>query len=214
MKFSTILVTRSKSCHVKTLHNILRFNIMCLNKGGVENEVSFVNDDPYDKCEMIQSKMKTHDRILFIDFGVQMDDSSLEKCFDNYEGLGCLVFPGVKEGVDWNLFKSKVKQGSNEPIQQMGLHFDTEVLNKISPDIYNVKNTSSKCWMIMSKNVYKHIKDRKYGVCKVFPRMEVMFKKFQESGVKIHAYTKAKLIMTYSHECVSNILGASGVKSN
>ena len=44
--------------------------------------------------------------------------------------------------------------------------------------------------------------------------METMFSKFKESGVKIHAYTKAKLIMTYSHECVSNILGASGVKSN
>ena len=44
--------------------------------------------------------------------------------------------------------------------------------------------------------------------------MEIMFKKFQEAGVKIHAYTKAKLVMTYSHECISNILGASGVKSN
>ena len=42
--------------------------------------------------------------------------------------------------------------------------------------------------------------------------METMFRKFQESGVKIHAYPKAKLIMTYNHECVSNILNAAVLK--
>ena len=54
MKFAPIIVTRSKSCHVKTLHTILRFNLMCLQKGNIENEVVFVNDDPFNKAETIQ----------------------------------------------------------------------------------------------------------------------------------------------------------------
>lgn len=39
MKFASIIVTRNKSCHVKTLHTILRFNLMCLQRGNIENEV-------------------------------------------------------------------------------------------------------------------------------------------------------------------------------
>ena len=84
MKFATIIVTRSKSCHVKTLHSILRFNLLCLQKGGIENEVTFVNDDPFDKADTIHKYIKTHDRLLFIDFGIQIDDSSLETCFDKH----------------------------------------------------------------------------------------------------------------------------------
>jgi len=213
MKFATILVTRSKSCHVKTLHSILRFNIMCLQSSS-ENEVVFVNDEPFDKSEIIGRYMKTHERILFIDFGIQIDDESLKKCFDKHEGVGCLVFPGVLEGVDWGLFKSKVKDGCKEPVDQMGLHFDTEVSRKISPDYYTVKQTNSKCFLLMSKNISKHIKDKKSGSYKIYPRFETMFSKFLESNVKILAYPKAKLIMTYSHECISNILNAAGVKSS
>ncbi len=213
MKFATILVTRSKSCHVKTLHSILRFNIMCLQNGS-ENEVVFVNDESYDKAEIIGQYMKTHERLIFIDFGIQIDDESLKRCFDKHEGVGCLVFPGVIEGVDWGLFKSKVKDGCKEPVEQIGLHFDTEVSRKISPDYYTVKQTKSKCFLIMSKNVSKNIKDKKGGSYKIYPRFETMFSKFLESNVKILAYTKAKLIMTYNHECISNILNAAGVKSN
>ena len=80
MKFATIIVTRSKSCSVKTLHTILRFNLLCMQKRGTENEVVFVNDDPYEKCEIIQKYIKTHDRIFFIDFGIAVDDLSLSKC--------------------------------------------------------------------------------------------------------------------------------------
>lgn len=214
MKFATIITTRSKSCSVKTLHTILRLNLMCMQTPGTENEVVFVEDDPYAKCEMIQQYMKTHDRIFFIDFCIGVDDSSLSKLFDKHEGLGCLIFPAVVEGIDWEMFKDKVNKNSKEPIDQIGLNFDTVVGNKISDGMHTVLKTSSKCWLLMSKNVSKHIKDKKYGVCKVYPRMEVMFSKFKESGVKIHAYTKAKLVMTYPHECVSNILNATGVKSN
>jgi len=213
MRIATILVTRGKSCHVKTLHTILKFNIRCM-KTGTENEVVFVNDEPFEKAEIIYKYLKSHDRIFFVDFGISVDEASIDKVFDKHDGIGCLVFPGVTEGIDWGMFKEKVVSKSNEPIEQMGLHFDTIVANKISDDMYAVNETSAKSWVMMNKNVMKHLKDKKNGAFKIHPRMKNMFLKFKEAGIKIHAYTAAKLIMTYSHECISNILNAAGVKSN
>ena len=213
MKFATIIVTRNKSCHVKTLHSILRFNLKCL-QNKCQNEVVFVNDDSFDKADKISNFIKSHERLLFVDYGIQIDDDSLNTCFNKLESGGCLVFPGVLEGIDWGLFKAKVKDGCKEPTEQIGLQFDTEVSNKISSEYYNVKKTSSKCWLLISKNVIKHLKDKKSSSYKIFPRMETMFSKFQESGIKIIAYPKAKLTMTYNHECVSNILNTAGIKSN
>ena len=57
MKFGTIIVTRSKSCHVKTLHTILRMNIACIQHGH-KNEISFVTDDPYAKAKAIENTNK------------------------------------------------------------------------------------------------------------------------------------------------------------
>ena len=62
-----------------------------------------------------------------------------------------------------------------------------------------------------TKNVLKTIKDKKSGNWKISPKM---FEKFQEQGVRLYAFTAAKLTMTYTHECVSNILNAAGVKVN
>ena len=213
MRIATILVTRGKSCHVKTLHTILKFNIRCM-KTGTENEVIFVNDEPFEKAEIIYKYLKSHDRIFFVDFGISVDEASLDKVFDKHDGVGCLVFPGVTEGIDWGMFKEKVVSKSKEPVEQIGLHFDTVVANKISHDVYAVNETSAKSWVMMNKNVMKHLKDKKNGAFKIHPRMKNMFLKFKEAGIKIHAYTAAKLVMTYSHECVSNILNAAGVKSN
>jgi hypothetical protein len=210
MNLVTILVTRSKACHVKTLHTILRMNIKCLQKS-VNNQIVYVNDDPYEKAELIQKLMKTYDRIIFIDFGIGMDDDSIHQCLEPHENVGCLVFPGVKEGIDWELFKDKVKSGSSEPVSQMGLHFDTDVSKAASKDIYKVVSTEAKAWMMNTKNVIKSIKDKKTGNWKIWPKM---FEKFQEQGVRLYAFTAAKLTMTYTHECISNILNAAGVKVN
>ena len=208
MKLATILVTRSKSCHVKTLHTVLRINIKCIQKS-IDNEITYVDDEPFQKADMVQKYMKTHDRIIFIDFGISMDDATIAQCFEPHEHVGCLVFPGVKEGVDWELFKSKVKSESTEPIEQMGLTFDTEIGMKISNDIYRVKSTEAKAWMMNTKNVMKTLK--KSGGVKVYAKM---FEKFLEQDVRIYAFTASKLTMTYTHECVSNILNAAGVKVN
>lgn len=210
MKCVTILVTRSKACHVKTLHAILRLNIRCLQKK-IDNQIAYVNDDPYEKAEMVQRFIKTYDRIIFFDFGVGVDDMSLDQCLDKHDGVGCLVFPGVREGIDWTLFKQKVREGSKEPVNQMGLHFDTEIDKKISEDIYSVVKTDAKAWMMNTKNVIKNIKDKKTGNLKIYPKM---FDKFREQNVRMYAFTAAKLTMSYTHECISNILNAAGVKVN
>ena len=210
MNLVTILVTRSKSCHVKTLHTVLRINIRCL-QSTINNQIVYVNDDPYEKAEVIQKYMPSCDRIIFIDFGISMDDNSITQCFEKHENVGCLVFPGVKEGVDWNLFKEKVRSDSSEPITQMGLHFDTEVGKAASKDIYKVVSTDAKAWIMNPKNVIKRIRDKKSGNWKISPKM---FEKFQEQGVRLYAFTAAKLTMTYTHECISNILNAAGVKVN
>lgn len=213
MKVATIIVTRSHACHVKTLHTILRFNIACLHNGQVQNEVSFVNDDPYEKSEAIHKFMKTHDRIFFVDFGIHVDDASLNTVLAKNEGYGAVVFPGVKEGIDWDMFKKKVREKSTEPIEQMGLAFDTEVLTKVAEDIYTVKTSGAKSWVLMTKPVLRSIRDKRTGTYKIHPKLDVMFAKFKEHGVRVVAFTAAKLVNTYTHECIGNIVNSSGVKA-
>ena len=210
MKLVTIIVTRSKSCHVKTLHTILRMNLKCI-QSKFMNEIVFVDDDPYKKAEAVQRYIKLCDRIFFVDFGVGVDQDSINQVFEKHEGIGCLVFPGVKEGVDWDLFKAKVCNDAQEPVEQMGLHFDTEVSNKISDNIYSVKSTEARVWFINTKTAIKNVKDKKTGNVVIHPKI---LEKFKEKGMKIYAFTAAKLTMTYTHECISNILNAAGVKSS
>ncbi len=81
MNIVTILVTRSKSCHVKTLHTVLRINVQCLQKN-INNQIVYVDDDPFLKAEMVQKYIKNNDRIIFIDFGIGMDDESIKQCFE------------------------------------------------------------------------------------------------------------------------------------
>tara|TARA_Y100000389_G_C17336248_1_gene450811 strand:+ start:276 stop:815 length:540 start_codon:yes stop_codon:yes gene_type:complete len=175
----------------------------------IDNQITYVDDDPYMKAELIQKLLKGYDRIIFIDFGVGVDDTSLDQCFEKNEGVDCLVFPGVKEGIDWDMFKAKVKENSSEPVSQMGLHFDTEIGKKISNNIYQVSKTNARAWVMNTKNVLKTMHKNKDS--KVSPKM---FDKFLQQGVRIYAFTASKLTMTYTHECVSNILNAAGVKVN
>lgn len=216
MKLSTIIVTRSKSCHVKTLHTILRLNIKCFERQ-IQSEISFVNDDPFEKAKMIEDKLKTHDKVFFVNYSVHADDSSLDRIFDDIDGHPCIVFPAVTEGIDWEMFKEKVKSGSEENIAQMGLYFDTDVneKKKLPGEVmYAVKTTKAQCWVMNSKGVVKALKDRKTGQFKIHPKMDVMFSKMQEAGVNIAAYADANITVTYTHECISNILSAAGIQTS
>lgn len=213
MNFATIIVTRSKSCHVRTLHNMLRLNMRCYERG-MMNTIIYTNDDPFEKAEKIHDAMKKYDRILFIDFGICMDDASIVQVLEKHEMCGVLVFPAVNEGIDWDMFKEKVKSNTQEPLEQMGLYFDTDVGKELSEDVHLVKKTSARCWMMNCKNVLKHMKDKKTGEYKINPKRALMFEKMQHDGVRIIAYTPAKLTMLYAHECLGNIMNCAGVKVN
>lgn len=212
MRIATIVVSRSRSCHVKALHTVLRFNIKCM-QSGIQNEVFFVNDDTFKKSEMIQTCMGTHDRVFFIDFGVGLDDQTLAKVVDPNIHGDVMVFPGAKEGINWDMFKQKVNDESTEPVEQMGLEFDTNVGSCIDGDIYKVDTTEAKTWVLASKPVLKKMRDKRTGKYKIPPKFDVMFEKFKEFGVKISAYVGAQVTNTYTHECFGNILNSSGVKS-
>ena len=213
MKLATIIVTRSKSCHVKTLHTILQLNIRCIQKN-IQQQILFVNDDPYEKADMIEKNAKDFDRLLFVDFGIQMDPASLDQVVEDMEGIGCVVFPAAKEGIDWDMFREKINSDSEEPVGQMGLYFDTDVGKQITDDMYQVKTTEARCWVVNCKNLTRTLKDKKTGNFKITPRMSAMFDKFKASGVKINAFVKAKLTVTYGHECLANILQTAGVKAS
>jgi hypothetical protein len=214
MKIVALVVTRSGSCHVKTMHTILRYNIKCLQNSGVQSEIAFVNDDPYDKSESIERFIKTHDRIFFIDFGVHLDDNALSVIFAQNDNFGIVVFPSVNPGIDWGMFKDKVNNGSKEPTNQMGLSFDTDVSTCIEEDFYNVKSTYAKTWVMMCKSTLRNIKCKRSGNYKIHPKLKTMFTKFKENGVKIVAYTAARTLITHQHECVGNILNSAGIKAN
>ena len=204
MKICTIIVTRSKSCSVKTLHTVLKLNVRCI-QNNVKNEIVYVNDDPFDKVDVINKCMKDSDRIFFIDYGISVDEESLDQVLKPHEGMGVIVFPCVTEGIDWNMFKTKVLNNSSEPVSQMGLNFDTEVGKQASKDLYKVTKTKPRSWVMMCNVVKKK--------CSKLSSTN-MFDKVMEQGVKIFAFTSAKLTISYPHECISNILNAAGVKRN
>ena len=102
MKLVTIAVTRSKSCHVKTLHTILKLNILCV-QNSVDHQILYCPDDPFDKVSIVERCMKTYDRIFFIDFGIGVDEKSLHKCLEINDSAGLVVLSRQRhgrEGVD------------------------------------------------------------------------------------------------------------------
>ena len=67
---------------------------------------------------------------------------------------------------------------------------------------------------MMCKPTLKRVKCRRTGDVKIYPKSEKMFDKFRENGVKIVAYTAANIVITYTHECLGNILNSAGIKSS
>ena len=213
MHNTSVIVTRSKSCHVKTLHTMLRFNVLCLERGH-SHEISYVDDDAHKKADVITKVLKSgSDKIFYVEFGVHLDDESMRQIFEKNQ---CLVFPAAKEGINWDMFKEKVLADSKEPLAQAGLEFDTEINpgQKIADGIYKVKTTAPKVWCMDIKAGYKCLHQKKGQGITVPPKMSDFFEKLVSKDLKIYAYTKARVTVSYAHECLSNILQAAGVKVN
>jgi hypothetical protein len=152
--------------------------------------------------------MKSSEKLLWVDYGACLDSPSFDMLFEKYE---VLVYPSVKEGINWEVFKDRVQKGTDEPVNQVGLDFDTDVGKKISDGVYTVNSSNPAVFAIDCSKVIDKVRDRKGHGLNLPTTIEDMFKKFVQKEVKITAYTKCKVLRHYSHECVGNILEAVGV---
>jgi hypothetical protein len=176
------------------------------------NEVCYVNDDASERLSLFLKKIKHCDRLVWIDYSIHVDSSSLPKLFEKLvQGYQCLVFPCVNPGIDWDLFKKKVRSSSQEPVSQMGLEFDTKVGKSIGENLHIVIETDPKCWAVDTKQLMRSLRDKKGESIIIPSKVSEMFKKFIDREVKMYAYTAAELTTVYPHECLGNILEAAGV---
>ena len=204
-------MSRNKACHVKTMHSLLRINLVCMYKG-VYHNIIFVNDDPFEKAETIMKQLKVADRLVLIDYSVFVDLETIDKMFTaSFEQCSCLIFPCVKEGIKWDVFRQKVD--TTEPAEQVALEFDTVIGQKVGDSLYKVTSTDPKCWLMDTKPVLRALRERKGEAVKIPAKMSEMFDRLLARGVKICAYTACRLTVTYPHECLSNILESAGVKT-
>ena len=198
-------VTRNKSISATTLHSIMNLHMQCMMRGH-HLDIAFVNDKAG-----LPKLLKAGERIVWFEYGTTLDEASLPKTLDPFEkGLHALVFPSVKEGINWAKFIKKTKEGSTEAACQRGLEFDTVVGKKIGDSLYEVQETTARVWAMDAKPVDKKLRGDKIPV--KLPLDETMFCTLQKLGIKVGALTSATVICHFVHECLGNILETSGVE--
>ena len=201
------VVTRGKSIAVTTLHTLMNINMYALQKG-THVDIHFVPD-----MSSLPKLLKTGERILWFDYGTNLDDQTLVKLMDPFEkDVRVLVCPSVKEGINWDMFRRKTLTGTSEPASQRGLTFDTEVGKKLADGLYEVTTTSARVWAMDSKPIDKKLRGEKVQVKLPTESYEAMFESIKRLGIKVAAATKASVVCHYTHECVGNILETPGVR--
>jgi len=198
-------VTKNKSISATTLHTMMNIHMQCMMKG-IHLDISFVPDK-----SNLPRLIKTGERIVWLEYGTNLDEGSIMKAILPFEkNLQVLVFPAVKEGINWDMFSKKTKAGSTEPANQRGLEFDTSVGRKLADSLYEVTSTEARVWAMDGKPVDKKLRGEKVPV--KLPADESMFRVLQGQGIKIGAVTSATVICHFVHECVGNILETAGVR--
>ena len=198
MKVCVIFTTVNKSIASRTLHSILNINRICI-KNNIHINLNFIqkgNNIP----QLIEQNVKKYDRILFIDYSVSIDTGSIVKLLSDFpKGYSCMVLPSVMDGVDWDMFCEKVKNNSSEPDYQKGMKFDTEVGVLIEDGVRSVNHTQARVWAFDTAKVVNSFRGR-------LKISDDMFMNFKQKKIKICAYTKSSTVVSYTHECLGNIL--------
>ena len=200
------MVTRNKSISATTLHTAMNTHMLCMQRG-LHIEIHFVEDK-----STLPKIIKTGERIFWMDYGTNLNTEELSRVvmpFDN--GVQVLVFPSVKEGIDWAMFAKKTVEGSTEPAAQRGLAFDTEVGKKLADGIYECTKTSARVWAMDAKPVDKKLRGGKTPINLPLGDNQTMFDCLRTHGIKIGAATNANVVCHFVHECFGNILESSGV---
>lgn len=184
----------------------MNINMYALVKG-VHAEVHFVED-----MSGLPKLIKSGERVVWLDYGTNIDQDGTRLVFEPFDKeVRILVCPAVKEGIDWEMFRTKTLNGSTEPVAQRGLSFDTEVGKKIAEGVYDVKKTSARVWIMDTKHIDKKLRGDKVQVKLDTSSYEKMFDQLLRMNVRIAAATKAQVICHFIHKCSGNILETPGV---
>jgi hypothetical protein len=203
------VVTRNKSLAATTLHSLMNINMYSMMKG-IHVDIHFVSD-----MSGLPKLIKTGERIIWFDYGTNIDEETLKKLIDPFEkDVKVLVCPSVREGIDWDMFRRKTLAGSKEPVYQRALTFDTDVSKKLDDGLYEVVKTSARVWAMDSKPIDKKLRGDKVPVKLPTETYESMFDCLKKLGIRIGAATRANVICHYVHECSGNILETPGVVLN
>lgn len=205
MKITIGVVTKNKALHTTTLHSIMTLNMVCMSKN-IDLDVQFLTER-----NGFHKLIKNCDRFLFLDYGVSVGLDVIQKLGveDFPEGYKALVVPCVTGEVNWEKFKKKTLDGSNEPVNQRGLDFDvvTEPApKKFGDTLFDFVSSSTDCrvFALDSKSILKKLRD-----------VDSQFKSFdhlKKIGVKIGVLRSAPAICHYVYECIGNILDSPGVR--
>jgi hypothetical protein len=200
------MVTRNKAISATTLHTAMNIHMLCMMRG-IHLEVHFVDDK-----SALPKLIKSGERIFWMDYGTNLNNEILNKVIDPFDkGVQVLVFPSVKEGINWDQFKKKTRADSKEPAAQRGLEFDTTVGKKLADGLYECDKTSARVWAMDGKPVDKKLRGGK-EVVKLPLDNEGMFTTLKNIGVKIGVASEAVVVCHFVHECFGNILEAAGVE--
>ena len=198
--------TRNKSISATTLHTMLNTHMLCMQRG-VHLEIHFVTDK-----STLPKIIKSGDRIFWMEYGTNLNMEILHKIFEPFEkGVQVLVFPAVKEGINWDRFMKKSREGTTELVTQRGLDFDTVTGRKLAPGLYECEKTEARVWVMDGKAVDKKLRGGKTTLHLPVDNPEVMFARLKEFGIKIGVASEAIVVCHYVHECFGNILEAAGV---
>jgi hypothetical protein len=201
------MVTRNKSISATTLHTAMNIHMVCMMRG-VHLEVHFVEDKT-----TLPKLMKSGERIFWMDYGTNLNNEILNKVVDPFDkGVQILVFPSVKEGINWENFKKKTRAGSTENNGQRGLEFDTTVGRKLADGLYECEKTEARVWVMDSKPVDKKLRGGKETIKIPYDDNEAMFASLKNLGIKIGVASEAIVVCHFVHECFGNILEAAGVE--
>jgi hypothetical protein len=175
---------------------------------GFHIEIHFVDDKA-----TLPKIIKTGERIFWMEYGTNLNNEILSKVIDPFDkGVNVLVFPSVREGINWEQFEKKTRAGSTEATGQRGLTFDTEVGKKLADGLYECSKTSARVWAMDAKPVDKKLRGGKTNVNLPVDNNEKMFDVLAAIGLKIGVASEAVVVCHFVHECFGNILEAAGVK--
>lgn len=202
-----VMATKNKSISATTLHSAMNIHMLCMMRG-IHLEIHFVEDK-----STLPKLIKTGERIFWMDYGTNLNNEILSKVVDPFEkGVNVLVFPSVKEGINWEQFKKKTRAGTSETAGQRGLEFDTTVGKKLADGLYECDKTTARVWVMDAKLVDKKLRGGKDNVKLPLDDTEAMFTTLSKIGIKIGVASEAIVVCHFVHECFGNILEASGVE--